>query len=231
MSRTSGQGAMALVELTAEQARQAVSGREKELSIAVCNSPRSTVLSGNPGALDAVLDELEKRNIFCRKIKVDVASHSPQMEPLKPELVAALNELAPMDSEIPMYSTVTTTVQEGHHLNKTYWGRNLRSPVQFAQTAANLFEDNHNIFIEMSPHPLLLRAVDEIFVRWNKSGHHACLTLPSGIRDEDDADTLLDSLGKIYTAGYPLDWDLFLFAADIKNRSAGLPMATPAILD
>ena len=131
------------------------------------------------------------------------------MEPLRPELVAALDALAPRDAEIPMYSTVTTTVQEGHQLDNRYWGRNLRSPVQFAQTVTNLLENDHYIFIEMSPHPLLLRAVDEIFINWDKSGHHACLTLPSGIRDEDDADTLLDSLGKIYTAGYPLDWDVF----------------------
>lgn len=209
MKRTSGQGAMALVELTAEKAREAIAGREEELSIAVCNSPRSVVLSGEPLALDVVLNELENRNIFCRKIKVDVASHSPQMDPLRPELVTALATLTPRASDIPMYSTVTKTIQDGRWLDNTYWGENLRSPVQFAKTVESLLGNNHNVFIEMSPHPLLLRAIDEIFISWNQEGDSTCLTLPSGVRDQDDAATLLDSLGKVYAAGYPLHWDVF----------------------
>ena len=34
--------------------------------------------------------ELEKRDVFCRRVKVDVASHSPQMEPLREPLMQAL---------------------------------------------------------------------------------------------------------------------------------------------
>ena len=46
--------------------------------------------SGVPGPLAEVLAGLEAQGVFCRMIKVDVASHSPQMDPLREELVAGL---------------------------------------------------------------------------------------------------------------------------------------------
>ena len=42
----SGQGAMAVVDLSAAELREFLQGRDGELSIAVSNSRRSTVLSG-----------------------------------------------------------------------------------------------------------------------------------------------------------------------------------------
>ncbi len=78
--RVRGLGAMALVELTREAAEQAIAGHETMLGVAVTNGPRSTVLSGDPAALDQVLAQLERNGVFARRVKVDVASHSPQME-------------------------------------------------------------------------------------------------------------------------------------------------------
>src|SRR6185295_16577994 len=72
---TSGKGAMAAVELSIEQAERALAGYEDRVSIAVSNSPSSTVLSGDPAALEEIIKTLEGRSIFCRRVKVDVASH------------------------------------------------------------------------------------------------------------------------------------------------------------
>src|SRR6202011_1499230 len=76
--RTIGQGAMAAVDLSIEEARRVLVGSEDHVSIAVSNSPTSTVLSGDPAALAAILDQLQSRDIFCHMVKVDFASHSPQ---------------------------------------------------------------------------------------------------------------------------------------------------------
>ena len=77
LRRISGRGAMALVGLSLAEADIAITGHKDRLSVAVANSPRSTVLSGDPEALDEVLAELEERGVFCRRVQVDVASHSP----------------------------------------------------------------------------------------------------------------------------------------------------------
>ena len=63
--RAIGQGAMAAVELSMEEARGVLDGYEDRVSIAASNSPTSTVLSGDPAALEAILDQLRRRDIFC----------------------------------------------------------------------------------------------------------------------------------------------------------------------
>src|SRR5207245_640122 len=84
----SGQGAMYSVELSVADAQKALAGHEHLVSVAVSNSPGSTVLSGDPDALTTIVAGLEERGVFCRQVRVDVASHSPQMDQLRDELLA-----------------------------------------------------------------------------------------------------------------------------------------------
>ena len=92
---TVGQGAMAAVELSIEDARRVLVGVEDRVSVAASNGPSSTVLSGDPGALAAILDQLQCDDVFCRMVKVDFASHSPQMEALRADLLRALEGVQP----------------------------------------------------------------------------------------------------------------------------------------
>ena len=64
MGRTSGQGAMALIDLSMEEARARLAGRDDRLSIAVSNSPRSSVISGDPEPLLELMAELERDEIL-----------------------------------------------------------------------------------------------------------------------------------------------------------------------
>lgn len=202
LKRTSGQGAMAMVELTVDETQAALAGYEDRLSIAVSNSPRSTVLSGDPAALDEVIKQLEERQVFCRLIKVDVASHSPQMDPLKADLLTALEGLKPQAAAIPIYSTALGQVTDGANFDPAYWVQNLRQPVLFSKMVQQLLADEHNIFIEMSPHPILLPAVQQGLQHANRTG----TTLSSVRRNEEEQSAILASLGTLYTLGFPLDW-------------------------
>src|SRR5439155_22122430 len=112
--------------------------------------------SGDPRALEVLLGRLEARGVFCRRVKVDVASHSPQVEPLQADLVAALAGLAPSATRVPMYSTVTGQEVEGPELGAGYWWRNLREPVWFASVAGDLISRRRTFFVEMSAHPTLV---------------------------------------------------------------------------
>jgi len=152
--RTVGQGAMAAVELSIEDARRVLVGCEDRVSIAVSNGPTSTVLSGDPAALAAILDRLQHRDIFCRMVKVDFASHSPQMEPLRADLLQALAGLEPRPESMPIYSTVTGQVSDGLQLDALYWVRNMREPVLFSSAVQRLVEDGHDIFFgnQSAPH-------------------------------------------------------------------------------
>jgi acyl transferase domain-containing protein/acyl carrier protein/NADP-dependent 3-hydroxy acid dehydrogenase YdfG len=201
LRRISGQGAMALVELSSAELHERLRGREDRLSIAVCNSDRSTVVAGEVGALEELLAELERDRVFCRPVKVDVASHSPQVDPLREDLLRGLDGLAAGETRIPMCSTVTGTPVDGTQLGGEYWMRNLRDTVQFAAAVRRLREDGCDTFIEISPHPVLLPAIEQ-GVATGRPG----LCLPSLRRYEPERATMLESLGALYSAGYAVNW-------------------------
>jgi acyl transferase domain-containing protein len=246
MKRTSGFGSMALVELPLAKATEEIAGMENELSAAVCNSPRSTVLSGTPQAIDVILQRFENRGIFCRRINVDVASHSPQMDQARQELIERLRGLRPKLENIPIYSTVAGESMCGQGFDESYWGDNLRKPVLFSNAVTRLLANEHTVFIEMSPHPILLRAIEETAAETKTSADSFCLTLASLTRDTDNAETLLASLGALYETGYPVDWKRFCskpklwlklpsypwqrkryWFDEVKQPRAGLSITTP----
>ena len=202
MQRTSGSGAMAVIGLPFAEAQAALEGYENRLSIAVQNSPRSTVISGDPDALNTLMESLRAQEIFCRLIKVDVASHSPQMDPLRPELVTSLDGITPRGTWFPFYSTVTQNVIEGSQLDAEYWGVNLRQPVRFSDTVQRLLDDGHTVFIEMSPHPILLTSIEET----SRASGQPARGIASLRREKPERAALLAALGELYVLGYRVDW-------------------------
>ncbi|HEY4001514.1 MAG TPA: acyltransferase domain-containing protein, partial [Candidatus Xenobia bacterium] len=199
LRRVSGQGAMAVVELSAAEAQGRLSGYEDRLSVAVSNSPRSTVLSGAPEALEDVLARLEAEGIFCRRVKVDVASHSPQMDPLRDDLLAAVAAVHPRAGNVPIYSTVTAESSDGSAFTAPYWVRNLREPVQFFHAIQLALSEGNTVFIEISPHPILLPAIASMLPAEARA-------LPTLRRDQGEQSAMLESLGALYTAGAPVGW-------------------------
>ena len=202
--RIIGNGAMAAVEFSIEEARRVLVGSEDRVSIAASNGPTSTVLSGDPAALAAIVDQLQRRDIFCRMVKVNFASHSPQMDPLRADLLQALEGLQPRAESVPIYSTVTGQVSHGLEFDALYWVRNMREPVLFSTAVQHLVEDGHDIFLEISPKPILLSAMQQGLHHFGQEG----AVLPSLRREEDEHLVLLGSLGALYTLGYPVDWNL-----------------------
>ncbi len=214
MQQVSGKGAMAVVELTFDEAQAVIAGYEGQLSIAVSNGPRSTVIAGDPAALNEVLDMLKAQEVFCRLVKISVASHSTHMDPLRPELVHDLAGMQPVDATIPVYSTVTGALHPGSGFDATYWGDNLRQPVRFAAAVQQALADGCNTFIEIGPHPVLLAAVEQSV---QALGAEEIITLPSMRREEDEQTVMLASLGGLYAAGYPVDWSCLYPAGNVQR--------------
>lgn len=202
MKQTSGNGAMAVTDLKVEEAISRISGKEQLLSVAVQNSPDSTVIAGDPSALEQLLATLEAEGRFCRKIKVDVASHSPQMEPLMEPLRQSLQGIRPVESNVTFYSTAQNKKLSGTELNADYWVSNLRNPVQFGAVIRDILSQDKAIFIEMSPHPVLLNAVQENIAAVGKSGKG----IASLLREKDELTTFYKALGQYFSSGLSYDW-------------------------
>jgi len=205
LMRVAGLGAMVVVDLTRTEAEQAITGLEDRVSIAVSNSPRSTVLAGDPKVLDSLVARLEEQEVFCRWVRVDVASHSPQMDPLKEDLFAALSDLEPRPAKVPLFSTVRAGViggDAGLQMNTAYWVDNLRETVQFAKSIEMLIQQGFETFIEMSPHPILTPFIEQTAEHVGKK----VLAIGSLRREEPESSTLLLALGKLYVNGLNVDW-------------------------
>lgn len=198
LSQISGQGAMHVVAMPMAGAEQLVARYRDRVSVAVSNSPTSTVLSGDPAALAELAEVLRQRNIFSRPVRVDVASHSPQVDCLRDELLAELAGIAPVPSVVPIFSTVTGELCDGAAFGAEYWVRNLRETVLFWNAVQRLAGDG--AFIEMSPHPTLLPAVEQGFELMGREG----LALPSMRRDEHEAQATIEGAAALHAHGFPV---------------------------
>ena len=158
MSRLSGQGAMALVELDAAAAERLIADHP-DVTVAVYASPRQSVIAGPPDQVDALIATVDAQGLLARRIEVDVASHHPTIDPILPELRTALSYLAPNTPKIPLISTTGHTGATPM-FGADYWLANLRNPVRFSQAVAAAGAE-HSTFIEISPHPLLSHAITE----------------------------------------------------------------------
>jgi acyl transferase domain-containing protein/acyl carrier protein len=202
LKSTIGQGAMASVELSPADAQQALLGYEDRLAIALNNGPTSTVLSGDPAALMEVIGKLQARDVYCRIIKVDFAAHSPQMVPLQAELSHVLSDISPRTTSTPIYSTVTGKLLDGCEFTGSYWACNLREPVLFATAVQRVLADGYDTFIELSPNPSLLGAIQQ-------AANHLtleCARLPSMRREKSETAVMLNSLGELYALGSEVNW-------------------------
>lgn len=196
MSRLSGQGAMALIELSPAAAQTLVSS-QPDVTVAVYASPRQTVIAGAPEQVDVLMATVHSQGLLARRVDVDVASHHRTIDPILPELRTALADLAPKAPTIPVFSTTETGGGDmPPRFDAQYWVDNLRNPVQFARavTAAGA---EHGHFVEVSPHPLLTYAISDTLADVH---HHAIGTLD---RDTPDTLTFHTNLNSTHTVHPP----------------------------
>jgi acyl transferase domain-containing protein/acyl carrier protein len=161
-TRIAGIGAMASVELPALRVREELTNRgAKGIVVAVVTSPQSTVIGGATQTVRDLVKAWEADEIMAREVAVDVASHTPQVDPILDELSRVLADLTPMEPEVPYYSATLFDPRERPVCDANYWVDNLRHTVRFSAAVRAALEDGYRVFGELSPHPLLTRAVEQ----------------------------------------------------------------------
>ncbi|HKV08228.1 MAG TPA: acyltransferase domain-containing protein [Thermoanaerobaculia bacterium] len=202
MEPARGRGKMAAVEIPVDEALAAVAGFDGLLEIAAVNGPASCTIAGDPEALEEAVSQLREQGATCRMLRVEYAFHTAQMEPYDADLEAALADLRPGAAEIPMASTVTGALVAGPELDGSYWRKNVRRAVLFADAVGTLEREGYGLFLEIGPHPVLAASIAQCA---DAQGREASV-LASLRRGRDERETLLESLGSLYTLGLPIDW-------------------------
>lgn len=202
MLELAGAGAMASVDLPREDVeRELEDASASGVVVAVVASPESTVVAGETAEVRRLVRRWEEADRMAREVAVDVASHSPQVDPVLDELVDRLGALSPRPPEIPFYSTVLTEGEE-RAADAAYWADNLRRPVRFAEAVSAALADGHGAFVELSPHPLLTRAIGD-----TAAAAGAEVAVVSALRrGADEPSEVLSALGEVHCAGGRVDW-------------------------
>ncbi|MEU6824100.1 type I polyketide synthase [Streptomyces atriruber] len=214
-----GHGDMASLGTSAEQATALIGDDRPGVTIAAVNGPSSTVISGPPEQVAAVVADAEKAGLRARVIDVGYASHNPQIDQLHDLLTERLADIEPASTDVAFYSTVTAErLADTTALDTAYWVTNLRQPVRFADTIEALLADGYRLFIEASPHPVLNLGMEETIERADVSA----TVIPTLRRDHGDATQLARAAAQAFTAGADLDWRRW-FPTDPTPRTVDLP--------
>ncbi|MFN8033437.1 MAG: sulfolipid-1 biosynthesis phthioceranic/hydroxyphthioceranic acid synthase [Mycobacterium sp.] len=205
--RLAGGGAMASVEMPAQQVREELEKQGiEDVVVAVVASPNSTVIGGSTQTVRDIVAAWEQREIMAREVNVDVASHSPQVEPILDELSEMLADITPMAPEIAYYSATSFDPREQPYCDADYWVDNLRHTVRFSAAVQTALEDGFRVFGELSPHPLLTRPIDQTAAALDI----AVAALAGMRRGQEVPHGLGEFLGNLYAAGAQVDFSVLL---------------------
>ncbi|EXU62710.1 polyketide synthase, partial [Streptomyces sp. PRh5] len=197
-----GRGGMVSVGLSADRAKERIAAWDGAISVAAVNGPGSVVVSGDPGALDEMVAQLEGEEIRVRRVPVDYASHSAHVEGIRDELLKVLADIAPRPSEVPFYSTVSGELVDTAGLDAEYWYRNLRQTVELEATTRALLGSGHGVFVEVSPHPVLTLPVQQTV----EATEARAVVVGTLRRDEGGLERFLTSAAELHVSGVGVDW-------------------------
>lgn len=246
--QTTVAGAMAAVALAQNdiQARlEEFNNRGSGKAVVACiNSPRNCTISGDAAIVSSVCESLQAESIFARRLNVEKAYHSHHMEEIATEYLALLQGsiTAGVPDKVQMFSTVTgILVEQDEMLSPEYWVRNLTSPVKFLQgltttlfkssqkgqaslrvdsTAGNVFVD---VVVELGTHGALQSAIKDTLATQPGGAtvtSHALLN-----RSQPGAETLLNTLGHLWSRGCPVDLQMVN-----ESWNVGKPSDPPSLL-
>ncbi|MBB4683865.1 type I polyketide synthase [Amycolatopsis jiangsuensis] len=191
----SGAGAMAVVELSPAEL-SALETAYPDVTVAVYASPTQCTVSGDAAQVEALVSHVEEMGRLARRLPVRGAGHSPAVDAVLGRFRADLATLKPGHAELPCYTSVLDDPRETPTFDVEYWAANLRRPVRFAQALAAATEDGHTIFVEISPHPIALAAIEQ-------TTGGAAIGLPTGSRKLDERTAFLTSLARLHVLGRP----------------------------
>ncbi|WP_210743546.1 type I polyketide synthase [Nocardia cerradoensis] len=167
------------------------------VSIAAVNGPSSVVLSGIEADVLAVAARCAENGWRTSRLRVSHAFHSASMEPMLDEFASALGAVTFRRPDMPLVSTATGARVTDEMSDPSYWVRQLRDAVRFADAVHTMAELGATRFAEVGPDavltPMVARTLD-------------ATTIALATRHHADPETVLTGLARLYVAGAPVDW-------------------------
>ncbi|MEF3119515.1 type I polyketide synthase [Streptomyces chrestomyceticus] len=210
-----GAGGMLSVSRPASEVEERLVRFGERAALAAVNGPSATVVSGEPAALEELKAEFEAAGARARMVAVDYASHSAQVDRLEEEITTVLAGISPRRGRVPMVSAMTGETLTGEELDAGYWYRSLRATVHYDRAVRVLAGRGHQVFVEVTPHPVLMGAMNDTLVDLaQETGGEPAAVCGTLRRDDGGAGRLLVSLAEAFVNGAPVDWQAVLPAGE-----------------
>ncbi|BCZ24158.1 type I polyketide synthase [Mycobacterium senriense] len=204
LTALAGPGGMLSIACSTERARELLAPYGSRASIAAVNGRSAVVVSGEGAALDELVGFCADLELRTRRIDVDYASHSVEVEAIRADLSEVLAGIEPRSSRIAFFSTVTGNRLDTAGLDADYWYRNIRQTVQFDQAVRSACEHGYRTFIESSPHPALVAGIED--TANDHGGDSEAIVIPTLGRDDGGLDRFLTSAATAFVAGVSVCW-------------------------
>ncbi|KAF9890081.1 hypothetical protein FE257_006242 [Aspergillus nanangensis] len=170
-------------------------------SVACINSPQNVTVSGDVTAIDELCTIANQEVLFARRLRVDVAYHSPHMRLVADAFLEQIKTIRPQHSTVPFYSSTLSRRGQWNELKASYWVENLVGPVKFASNLDEALRTQQEIgsqidlLVEVGPHPALASSIVEI-LSLSEYGKSVSLlgTLKRGINGTDSMHDLCSRL-------------------------------------
>jgi acyl transferase domain-containing protein/acyl carrier protein len=198
-------GSMLSIQLPAGDVQALI---DERLSIAAINAPSQCVVAGLIGDIDQLVDELQRREIEFRSIQIDVAAHSRLVEPILEQFTKCVAALQLQTPKIPFVSNVTGTwITDQQATDPQYWAQHLRQMVHFAQGMSQILANPGHVLLEVGPGRTLSTLARQQPAHTPDRVNLLSLRHPQ--TQQNDVTLLLTTLGKLWLAGVPVQWQSF----------------------
>jgi acyl transferase domain-containing protein len=176
-------------------------------TVACVNSPSSVTVSGDVPAIEELQQVLEEKQLFQRRLKIDVAYHSDHMKNVSEAYLSSIASIEPgQSSTATFYSSVFGRIAEASELGAAYWVQNLTSPVLFPNALGEMCANDGrpNLLIELGPHSALKGPIMDTLKSLGSAATKIAY-VPTVLRKVDPAQSLLDAAAAAYVRGATLN--------------------------
>jgi phthiocerol/phenolphthiocerol synthesis type-I polyketide synthase E len=198
-------GAMAAVQLDSERLTSWLSEQGCAAEIAAINAPRMCTIAGASHAMAECVKRLEAQGIETRLLHTSHAFHSSMFDPVLAPFTAIVEKVALSPPTLPYISNVTGDwISPQKAVSPAYYAQHLRQTVWFEAGMRVLARDPTLHFLEVGPGNALTSLARLCLV---PDGMRRTSASFGAARDKPgEAEGLLETAGRLWLAGVPLDW-------------------------
>jgi acyl transferase domain-containing protein len=186
------------------------------LAIAAINAPALSVVSGPIEDIDRFERTCQERGVLCRRLRTSHAFHSAAVDPILEPFTDLVRRVTLRRPSLPYVSNLTGTwITAEQATDPSYWARQLRHTVRFAEGLACLREKDAPHLLEVGPGRALSSLARQIGAA--DSAVFASLPQPNERRSEQAC--VLETAGQLWQRGAALNWSTF-YAGEQRRRVA-----------